>query len=312
MICTAITLFRPKARGLTMSAAVVSVLALHVVHLYITIAYVLHVEAYRKSYPAVSVADRLSYENETPAENHRTRTLSLDPAVEYRLINTEADNPYKIQKWALDLHEENAWEVGLWEVRNGSYSDRWYWRTTDIPGNVSITISAESRQTFNKHNDTTPVPLSESVLTGVHWRARDRFVNPKRMGSFKSREVVYGFAPHQVDQWPNFGEYTGWTMTKMALLSIHRFDEPVAYVSQYAPNMTRLTTAPTQPLNEFEASAVELLRSEQDVVIEQNDHLTRIVGSLRASSDCLTCHSAQRGELLGAFSYELRPSAATR
>jgi len=33
----------------------------------------------------------------------------------------------------------------------------------------------------------------------------------------------------------------------------------------------------------------------------------RMVGSLRAGKDCMECHSVRRGELLGAFSYELVP-----
>ncbi len=33
----------------------------------------------------------------------------------------------------------------------------------------------------------------------------------------------------------------------------------------------------------------------------------RMVGSLRASQNCLDCHSVRRGELLGALTYELIP-----
>jgi hypothetical protein len=45
-----------------------------------------------------------------------------------------------------------------------------------------------------------------------------------------------------------------------------------------------------------------------DFVIDDNDDRIRMVGSLRAGKNCLECHSVRRGELLGAFSYELVPT----
>jgi hypothetical protein len=47
------------------------------------------------------------------------------------------------------------------------------------------------------------------------------------------------------------------------------------------------------------------LQSDEDVVIDESvDHI-RMVGSLRAAKSCLACHSVHRGDLLGAFTYEL-------
>jgi hypothetical protein len=49
------------------------------------------------------------------------------------------------------------------------------------------------------------------------------------------------------------------------------------------------------------------MRSDEDVVIDEQPDRILMVGSLRAGRDCLKCHSARRGELLGALTYELIP-----
>jgi hypothetical protein len=64
--------------------------------------------------------------------------------------------------------------------------------------------------------------------------------------------------------------------------------------------------APTRPLDRFEADALKKLRTEQDVVVDDHEGRVRMLGSLRAGTQCLDCHAAQRGALLGAFSYSLR------
>ena len=42
-------------------------------------------------------------------------------------------------------------------------------------------------------------------------------------------------------------------------------------------------------------------------MIDEQPRRIRLLGSLRAGSDCLQCHDVQRGELLGCLSYELVP-----
>ena len=58
-------------------------------------------------------------------------------------------------------------------------------------------------------------------------------------------------------------------------------------------------------MNEFEASALEKLRSDEDLVVQSEGAEYQMLGSLRAAKQCLDCHNVQRGELLGAFSYQL-------
>ena len=62
-----------------------------------------------------------------------------------------------------------------------------------------------------------------------------------------------------------------------------------------------------RPLKEAEAKALSQLREgRQSVLAGDNDHPT-LVGAVRATADCLKCHEAKEGQLLGAFSYPLVP-----
>lgn len=60
----------------------------------------------------------------------------------------------------------------------------------------------------------------------------------------------------------------------------------------------------TRALDFFEMAGVEELQKGKDVYIRTKDKAIRMLGALRASGECLTCHTdAGKGELLGAFSY---------
>jgi hypothetical protein len=60
-------------------------------------------------------------------------------------------------------------------------------------------------------------------------------------------------------------------------------------------------------LDEFEARALERIRGENDLVVEETAGRIHMLGSLDAGNDCLPCHTVPRGFLLGAFSYVLVP-----
>lgn len=95
-------------------------------------------------------------------------------------------------------------------------------------------------------------------------------------------------------------------------MSLLKHEAAVAYVSQNLPRMDELRDAPTRALDPFETRSLDRLRSEEDLVIDDTPERVRMVGSLRASGNCLRCHSVRRGELLGAFSYELVPATPPR
>jgi hypothetical protein len=60
----------------------------------------------------------------------------------------------------------------------------------------------------------------------------------------------------------------------------------------------------TRALDFFEMAGVEELRQGKNVYIRNKDKVIRMLGALRASEECLKCHTdASKGDLLGAFSY---------
>jgi len=101
-----------------------------------------------------------------------------------------------------------------------------------------------------------------------------------------------------------------WTVAKLELVSLLKHSEPRVYVSTQLPRMDQLKDAPTRPLDPFESRSLEQLRTAQDLVLEQRASDVRMLGSVRAGKNCLQCHNVTRGDLLGAFSYELRRTNA--
>ena len=85
-----------------------------------------------------------------------------------------------------------------------------------------------------------------------------------------------------------------------------RQDPKYNYRSDKLPRMDELKDAPTRPPDEFEAAALEKLRAGADLHV--GDDGTRFLGAVRSAKQCVECHGGERGALLGAFSYRLRPA----
>jgi hypothetical protein len=73
------------------------------------------------------------------------------------------------------------------------------------------------------------------------------------------------------------------------------------------PRMDELSQAATRPLDGFEKEALARLQRGEDLLVQEAPMQMRMLGSLRAARQCLRCHQVQRGELLGAFSYQMSP-----
>ena len=73
--------------------------------------------------------------------------------------------------------------------------------------------------------------------------------------------------------------------------------------------MAKVGKYATRPLDEFESAALPVLERGEDLVKEVKENELRVLGSIRAMKQCLTCHDVQRGDLLGAFTYVLKGDA---
>ena len=116
-------------------------------------------------------------------------------------------------------------------------------------------------------------------------------------------KAVYAFVPEMIrfylSESPILEQVPTWVCVR---------DEDRRYVLDHLPRMDQLASedVPTRPLDAFECESLKQLWTEADLVISDDGNQIRMLGSLRAANQCLECHSVQRGELLGAFSYVLR------
>ena len=149
-----------------------------------------------------------------------------------------------------------------------------------------------------------------NVLVDLHVNGRISFLDRQRFGYVNDQRQAAGFDSHAFSQRPESPATSDgpWQVTRLELVSLLRFDEPRVYISSELPNMDQLRDVPTRALDIFEQDSLRELGTEQDVVIDHEPGRIRMLGSLRAGEHCRQCHSVNRGELLGAFSYVLRPA----
>lgn len=90
----------------------------------------------------------------------------------------------------------------------------------------------------------------------------------------------------------------------MELVSLLQHTEPAVYVSDRLPQMDALKGVPTRELDEFETVGLAELRQGSELSVKGD----RMLGAVRSVKQCITCHGGERGQLLGAFSYTIRPA----
>jgi hypothetical protein len=159
------------------------------------------------------------------------------------------------------------------------------------------------------------LPSLQSLI-GLHGNSNWIFVPPDSLGYAKEGKVA-GFDPHKFRHEPFMHDLKllkhdpkeaakeHWVLKKLELVSLLKHDKPAVYVSDELPRMENLKNATTRPLDGFEAAALKQLQAGEDVVTDASLNRIRMLGSLRANKACLECHTAQRGQLLGVFSYEI-------
>ena len=154
------------------------------------------------------------------------------------------------------------------------------------------------------HEDiTSSIRVQDGKLHELHSAGLLDFINFENFGYVKDRRNVAGFQSHRFSKVP--GPAEGWRVETLDLVGLLIHKEPVAYVSANLPRMDELKSAPTRPLDNFEAAGLEKLRGSEDLVTADASAKLRMLGSIRSAEQCVQCHGGQRGDLLGAFSYTL-------
>ena len=132
------------------------------------------------------------------------------------------------------------------------------------------------------------------------------FAYSEGFGFVKDRQHVAGFLPHGFAEVPNSA--TQWDVIRVELIGLLLHPKPIAYVSEKLPAMAELRGAPTRALDEFEGSALRSIQKGETLAVGTHNDRARMLGAIRSARQCVECHGGNRGDLLGAFSYTLRPN----
>lgn len=280
----------------------------------------------QREYPLVSVADRLRYEDSRTAVANSNPSVAavaqpLKEPIEKRLARQENRHGRGARDLFLyQLHHETerrfAWQQGFGYRRIIPLS-RAHLETEDPPP-IPMSPPAAPESTppdsasalLGSRQTSAVTPENSDLLQDLHQAGLSDFLNQSRIGYVVDRDHVAGFLPHRFAEIPparDLQQPLRWRVSRLELISLLKHAEPVAYVTEHLPQMDELQQAPTRALTEFERDSLKQLRSDEDLVVQTHPQLIRMVGSVRAGNDCLKCHSVKRGELLGAFSYELVP-----
>ena len=180
---------------------------------------------------------------------------------------------------------------------------------------------------------------TEELASFLHARVSGSFASFGTTGFFKDVDHVAGFEAHRVrmksdwdgdirvrsretlkelsarntardphqPSWKISGLDIAWKTNQLQLVSLLLHDQPRVYVADNLPNMEELsgTDVETRDLDDFETEALKQLEAGEKTVTRATTNRILMLGALRASHDCLSCHATHKvGDLLGAFSYE--------
>jgi hypothetical protein len=185
------------------------------------------------------------------------------------------------------------------------------YKPSDVDGEKRVQL-ADSESTERR----APLPALQSLLNYHDFNERN-FASPQSYGLIKDKKNVAGFEPHQFRYRAGLNESfrpqpknspkdkERWALHRLELVSLLKHEKPVVYVSEVLPRMEDLKKTKTRPLGAFEEAGLKELQGGKDVVTDSSTNRIRMMGSLRARAECLQCHTGERGELLGVFSYEL-------
>ena len=142
----------------------------------------------------------------------------------------------------------------------------------------------------------------EDALKSLHRAGIGDFASPQDFGYVTDDgKQAAGFIPHRFTKTPPADPRL--RLKRIDLVGLLLHPKPVVYVSDKLPRMEELTAAPTRPLDGFEAKSIDALRKGESLVLHEENAGLRMVGAIRAATQCTACHEVQRGELLAAFSY---------
>jgi hypothetical protein len=267
----------------------------------------------RRLLPEDSLADRLGYKEEFSIYQRKT-AAPLSPESEQAIESLESQidgDPDAreiieiIRRYHRTKVEEFINTSGFGVARRlGARPTLDFKRRRErIPLNVEPVPTAEIPQ---KSVANFKVKPGKNRLFDLHLASVVDFSNAMGLG-LRENDRILAFQEHGFRKSPVAVQHEeeSYRVSRLDLVSLLKHNRPLAYVSEMLPNMEELKDAPTRELDYLEARGISDLREGKELVLLEEPGRLRFVGAIRAGRQCLECHSVQRGELLGAFSYQM-------
>jgi hypothetical protein len=311
-----------RPRWFLVSSLVATVIAYALISWLVVLPEIREWERLKPSYPAESLADRLGYEDRArpgarPGTHGGERLAQFETRIGQRI--EEERRTYRTWRRSRALERLHAGVVRQFIDSPGFGPARLPMQGT--PRDLELDDSEETRPEEPPRTIWQPSPpyASPDPASGIVRKAEPDFVrahddntltflNPTGFGYGPDRAHIFGFKPHRFSQ-PQESPVR-WRVQRLELLSLLKYGEPRAYVSDKLPTMDELRDAPTRSLDAFEQEALTNLYAGEDVMVREGPDQVRMLGSIRAVKQCVRCHEVERGVLLGAFSYRLVREAA--
>jgi hypothetical protein len=99
-----------------------------------------------------------------------------------------------------------------------------------------------------------------------------------------------------------------WAVRRVELIGLLMHDTPVVYLNpeNKLPTMAGAKGAKTRAPTAFESGGLrDLSAGKETVILDATTNQVRMVGAIRMANACTKCHEGARGDLLGAFTYDL-------
>ena len=255
----------------------------------------------REQYPFESMDERVPRPPNPPAG-----PVAYDAAAAGKLeaeIDRYTTSPFTRNRHLADLHEQNVqlfvqsqgFGVGRLQMMIGSP------HRFDDGGRDEPAPLQPEHPSYAPGGTTTAGTADLGPLNALHTDGVFDFVHPAGFGYVKDRQHVAGFQSHRFSQVPRTKE---WEVARLELVSLLRHSEPAVYLSERLPQMDALRGVPTRQLDAFEADGLAALRNGEELHVKGE----RMLGAVRGVKQCLACHGGERGQLLGAFTYTIRPA----
>ncbi len=192
-----------------------------------------------------------------------------------------------LEDTAFDSRTPNRWNLGIED---------------DLYLNVSQPLQPTDQRTALKQLYSTFFP--EASLGNTLEKGKSVGFEPHGFRQSVGFKLVHDTSP-QTGTSPQTAPET-YELKKLELISILKHSPSRAYVLDHLPRMDQLSSddAVTRELTLFEQRSMERLIAGETLVVDDSGDTLKMVGALRAIDQCNDCHSSQKHDLLGAFTYE--------